>query len=68
MAATVRICSCVRNLMKATPCFQGVRSQIGTIARVRVFSTSDEIESNPFYDKYAERIKKVRNEIKDGRK
>ena len=62
MAATVRICSCVRNLMK------GVRSQIGTIARVRVFSTSDEIESNPFYDKYAERIKKVRNEIKEGRK
>ena len=68
MAATVRICSCVRNLMKATSCFQGVRSQIGTIARVRVFSTSDEIESNPFYDKYAERIKKVRNEIKEGRK
>ena len=54
--------------MKATPCFQGVRSQIGTIARIRVFSTSDEIESNPFYDKYAERIKKVRNEIKEGRK
>jgi len=31
------------------------------------YSTSDGIESNPFYEKYAERIKKVRNEIKEGR-
>jgi len=31
------------------------------------YSVSDGIESNPFYEKYAERIKKVRDEIKEGR-
>ena len=74
MAASVRIRSCLRKLVKTTSCLQGFRSQIGTNARVRplsssgaVYSTSDGIESNPFYDKYAERIKKVRNEIKEGR-
>ena len=32
-----------------------------------VYFSTDGIESNPFYEKYAERIKVVRNEIKEGR-
>lgn len=74
MAAGVRICSCVRKFTNTASCFLGFRLGISVEARVRfifssraVCSTSDGIESNPFYEKYAERIKKVRNEIKEGR-
>ena len=74
MAATVRICSCLRKFANTASCIQVFRPRISSEARVRfisssrgAYSASDGIESNPFYEKYAERIKKVRNEIKEGR-
>ncbi|KAL9951023.1 hypothetical protein ACROYT_G043613 [Oculina patagonica] len=72
MAASVRIC--IRKFAKTTSCIQGLRSKISTETRLRFLSSSrvvlcanDGLESNPFYEKYAERIKKVRKEIKEGR-
>jgi len=74
MAAAVRICSCFRKIANKGSSFQGFAAQISTTARTRflsssgaVYSASDGIESNPFYEKYAERIKEVRSEIKEGR-
>ena len=74
MAASVRICSCLRKFANRTSCFQGFRPINSSEARIRfifssrgAYSVSDGIESNPFYEKYAERIKKVRDEIKEGR-
>ena len=74
MAASVRICSCLRKFANTASCIQGFGPRISSEVRARfisstraVYSTNDGIESNPFYEKYAERIKKVRNEIKEGR-
>ena len=74
MAAAVRVCVRLRKI--ANPCSSlqafTLRASCVTVktflSSSRVFySASDEIESNPFYEKYAARIKEVRNEIKEGR-
>ena len=74
MAAAVRVCVRLRKI--ANPCSSlqafALRASCVTVKKFlsssRVFySASDEIESNPFYEKYAARIKEVRNEIKEGK-
>ena len=74
MAATVRGCVRFRKIAKPCSFLQAftLRASCITVKRFlsssRVFySASDEIESNPFYEKYAARIKEVRNEMKEGR-
>ena len=74
MAAAARVCFRLRKI--ANPCSSlqafTLRASCVTVktflSSSRVFySASDEIESNPFYEKYAARIKEVRNEIKEGK-
>ena len=74
MAAAVRGCVRFRKIAKPCSSLQSFTLQASCItvkrflSSSRVFdSASDEIESNPFYEKYAARIKEVRNEIKEGR-
>lgn len=77
MAAAIRVCSRIAKMTKIAKsgsCFQGFASQILPKERIRPFSSSgavysatDGIESNPFYEKYAARIKEVTNDIKEGR-
>ena len=74
MAAAMRGCVRFRKIAKPCSFLQAftLRASCITVKRFlsssRVFySASDEIESNPFYEKYAARIKEVRNEIKEGR-
>lgn len=74
MAAAIRVCSRIAKIAKGGSCFQGFATQISPKARIRPFSSSgavysatDGIESNPFYEKYAARIKEVTNDIKEGR-
>ncbi|XP_068728002.1 ATP synthase mitochondrial F1 complex assembly factor 1-like [Montipora capricornis] len=73
MAATMRVRSLVSKFAKGNY-FQRLPVQISAKSITRLLSSSrpvffstDGIESNPFYEKYAERIKVVRNEIKEGR-
>lgn len=74
MAAAMRVLSLIAKVGKNGCYFQRVPSEIGLNTNKRLFSSSravylaaDGIESNPFYEKYAERIKVVRNEIKEGK-
>lgn len=74
MAAAVRICSCLRKISRNGSCFQRFAVQASAKAKSRhlsssgaVYSASDGIESNPFYEKYAAKIKEIRDEIKEGR-
>lgn len=74
MAAARRVLSLIAKVEKNGRYFQRIPARIALNANKRLFSSSkavylpaDGIESNPFYEKYAERIKVVRNEIKEGR-
>ena len=70
----MRICSCLRQISRNGSCFQRFAVQASAKAKSKhvsssgaVYSASDGIESNPFYEKYAAKIKVVRDEIKEGR-
>ena len=74
MAAARRVLSLIAKVEKNGRYFQRIPARIALNANKRLSSSSkavylpaDGIESNPFYEKYAERIKVVRNEIKEGR-
>ena len=74
MAAAVRGCVRLRNIANPFSSLQAFTLRASCINEKRFlsssrvfYSASDEIESNPFYEKYAARIKEVRNGIKEGR-
>ncbi|CAH3026387.1 unnamed protein product [Porites evermanni] len=74
MAASVRVCVRLRKIANPCSSLQAFTLRTSCITEKRLlsssrvfYSASDEIESNPFYQKYAARIKEVRNEIKEGK-
>jgi len=74
MAAAVRVCVRLRKIANPCSSLQAFTLRTSCITEKRLlsssrvfYSASDEIESNPFYEKYAARIKEVRNEIKEGK-
>ena len=74
MAAAVRVFVRLRKIAKPCSFLQAFTLQASFVTGKRLlsssrvfYSASDGIESNPFYEKYAARIKEVRNEIKEGR-
>ena len=74
MAASVRVCVRLRKIANPCSSVQAFTLRTSCITEKRLlsssrvfYSASEEIESNPFYEKYAARIKEVRNEIKEGR-
>ena len=74
MAAAVRVCVRLRNIANPFSSLQAFTLRASCIIEKRFlsssrvfYSASDEIESNPFYEKYAARIKEVRNELKEGK-